>query len=96
MLPVQYLRGILWVALGLLVIGSMRGPRWHAGLACALLFSVPSLYLLIPNPVMPDFPRITHLVETLPYQFLFGWFLSIFLVDKDGQAGLRREIPVRP
>ena len=80
MVPVQYLRGLLWVALGLLVITSMRGPRWHAGLACALLFSVPTLFLLLPNPVMPDFPRVTHFVETLPYQFLFGWFLAWFLV----------------
>ena len=83
MLPVQYLRGLLWVGLGLLIIYSMRGPGWHAGLACALLFSVPALYLLLPNPVMPDFPRITHFVETLPYQFLFGWFLSIFLIKSE-------------
>jgi hypothetical protein len=91
MLPVQYLRGLLWVGLGLLIIYSMRGPRWHAGLACALLFSIPALYLLLPNPVMPDFPRITHFVETLPYQFLFGWFLSIFLVKKEGPLNLHRE-----
>lgn len=90
MLPLQYLRGILWVGLGLLIIYSMQGPRWQAGLACALLFSVPALYLLIPNPIMPDFPRVTHLVETLPYQFLFGWFLSFFLVKKRA-VSLRRE-----
>lgn len=94
MVPIQYLRGLLWVGLGLLIITSMRGPRWHAGLACALLFSVPALYLLLPNPVMPDFPRITHLVETLPYQFLFGWFLSIFLVKKKRGISLRRETAV--
>ena len=95
MLPVQYLRGLLWVGLGLLIICSMRGPRWHAGLACALLFSVPALYLLLPNPVMPDFPRITHFVETLPYQFLFGWFLSIFLVKKNRQINRRQETTAR-
>lgn len=85
MLPMQYLRGMLWVGLGLLIIKSMRGPWWYAGLATALLFSVPSLYLLLPNPVMPDFPRITHLVETLPYLFFFGWFLAVFLVKRDGR-----------
>jgi hypothetical protein len=79
MLPLQFARGLLWVGLGLLVIRSMRGAWWRAGLATALLFAVPSLYLLIPNPIMPEFPRITHLIETLPYQFLFGWFLAWFL-----------------
>lgn len=78
MIPFQYLRGVLWVLLGLLVMRSMRGPWWHAGLAIALLFAVPSLYLLLPNPIMPEFVRMTHLVETLPYQFLFGGFLAWF------------------
>ena len=87
MLPLQYLRGLLWVGLGLLVIQSMRGAWWEAGLATALLFAVPSLYLLFENPVMPDFPRITHLVETLPYQFLFGGFLA-WLVTRRQVKGL--------
>lgn len=78
MIPFQLVRGVLWVLLGLLVIRSMRGPWWHAGLATAILFSVPALYLLLPNPIMPEFVRMTHLVETLPYQFLFGWFLAWF------------------
>jgi len=78
----QFLRGLIWVALGILLIRSMRGPWWVAGLAAAILFATPSLYLLFPNPVMPDFPRITHLVETLPYQFGFGFFLAWFLTDR--------------
>ena len=82
MLPLQFARGLLWVGLGLLLIRSMRGSWWHAGLAIALLFAAPSLYLLFPNPVMPDFPRMTHLIETLPYQFLFGWFLAWFFRDR--------------
>lgn len=79
MIALQYLRGLMYVGLGLLVICAMRGSWWRAGLAIAMLFAVPTLYLLMPNPVMPDFPRMTHLIETLPYQFLFGWFLAWFL-----------------
>lgn len=82
MLPLQFVRGLLWVGLGLLIIQSMRGAWWEAGLAISLLFAVPSLYLLFPNPIMPDFPRMTHLVETLPYQFLFGWFLAWFMTRR--------------
>lgn len=89
MIPFQYMRGVLWVLLGLLVIRSMRGPWWHAGLATAILFSVPALYLLLPNPVMPDFVRMAHLVETLPYQFLFGWFLAWFCGDRRAQDQVR-------
>ena len=85
MIPFQFVRGVLWVLLGLLVVRSMRGPWWHAGLATAILFSVPALYLLFPNPVMPDFVRMTHLVETLPYQFLFGWFLAWFIGARQGR-----------
>ncbi len=75
MIPVQYLRGLLWVLLALPVIRMMRGRWWEAGLAVSLLFTVPSLYLLLPNPLMPEAVRLAHLVETVPYQFLFGWFV---------------------
>lgn len=85
MIPFQYLRGVLWVLLGLLIMRSMRGPWWHAGLATALLFALPAVYLLFPNPVMPEFVRMTHLVETLPYQFLFGWFLAWFCSARQGR-----------
>lgn len=75
MIPLQLARGLLWVLLALLVIGMMRGPRWEAGLAIALNFTVPVAYLLFPNPLMPEAVRRAHLIETAPYQFLFGWFV---------------------
>jgi len=76
MFPVQFARGLLWVGLGLLVVRMMRGGWWESGLAAALLFAVPSLYLLLPNPMMPEPVRMAHLVETVPYQFLFGWVVA--------------------
>lgn len=75
MLPLQYMRGLLWVALAVLVIRMMKGSWWQVALAVSLLFTVPSFYLLFPNPMMPDAVRMAHLVETAPYQFLFGWFV---------------------
>ncbi len=72
-------RGLLWVVLALPVIRMMRGAWWEAGLAVSLLFTVPVLYLLLPNPLMPDAVRLTHLVETLPYQFLFAWLVVALL-----------------
>lgn len=76
MLPVQFVRGLLWVGLGLLVVRMMRGGWWESGLALAMLFAMPSFYLLLPNEMMPEPIRMAHLVETLPYQFLFGWLVA--------------------
>jgi hypothetical protein len=82
MLPLQFVRGLLWVALAVLVIRMMNGRRWELALALALLFGVPSLYLLFPNPLMPDEVRLVHLVETLPYQLLFGAFAGWWLGER--------------
>jgi hypothetical protein len=76
MIPVQYLRGSLWVLIALPVIRMMKGAWWESGLALAVLFSVPSLYLLLPNPLMPESVAWSHMIETLPYQFLFGWLVA--------------------
>ena len=76
MIPVQYLRGALWVLIALPVIRMMKGGWWESGLALAVLFSVPSLYLLLPNPLMPASVSWSHMIETLPHQFLFGWLVG--------------------
>jgi len=87
MLPLQFVRGLLWMLLALPVMAMMKGRWWEAGLALSLLFGVPVVYLLFPNPVMPEAVRLTHLVETLPYQFLFGWFVA-WLFARPAQQGL--------
>lgn len=87
MLPFQYLRGLLWVALAVLVIRMMKGSWWQVALAVSLLFTVPAIYLLFPNPMMPDAVRVAHLVETAPYQFLFGWFV-VWLFSRLGAGRL--------
>jgi hypothetical protein len=76
MVPLQLARGLLWALLALLVLLMLNGPWWEAGLALSMLFAVPTAYLLFPNPLMPETVRMTHLVETAPYQFLFGWFVA--------------------
>ena len=94
MVPLQFVRGLMWVGLGLLVMRSMKGPWWHASLAVALLFGVPALYLLLPNPIMPEMVRMTHLVETLPYQFLFGLFLGWFFRERSHHVAHAAPVPV--
>lgn len=79
MFLLQAARGALLVGLALPVIRMMRGAWWEAGLALSLLFTAPVLYLLLPNPLMPELVRLTHLVETAPYQFLYGWLVAALL-----------------
>jgi hypothetical protein len=76
LIPLQFLRAMLWTALAVPVIRMMKGHWWEAGLAVALLFGVVmNTQLLLPNPLMPQEVRMTHLLETAPSNFLFGWIL---------------------
>jgi len=93
MVPLQFVRGLVWVGLGLLVIRSMEGPWWQVGMALGLLFGVPTIYLLLPNPVMPDAIRMIHLVETLPYQFLFGLFLGWLFRERSRSVAHPAAVP---
>jgi hypothetical protein len=65
----------------------MKGAWWQVAFAVSLLFTVPSIYLLFPNPMMPEAVRVAHLVETAPYQFLFGWFV-VWLFARQGAGRL--------
>jgi hypothetical protein len=79
LLPLQVVRAILWTAIAAVVIQMMKGQWWEAGLAVALLFSVMSAQLLIPNPLMPAEVRMVHLLETASSNFIFGWVIVFVL-----------------
>jgi len=76
LLPLQAVRGLLWMALGVLLVGMLKGGWWETALTVAVLFSfLMSSQLLIPNEFMPREVRMAHLVETLTSDFLFGFLL---------------------
>jgi len=75
----QAARALLWAALALPVIKMMKGEWWERGLAVALLFSVMTSQLLLPNPLMPTEVRMAHLLETASSNFLFGWLVVLLL-----------------
>jgi hypothetical protein len=80
--PFQLLRGLIFTALALLVIRMMKGRWWEAGLAVGLFFSVlMSAQLLLPGGVMPDRIRMSHFVEILSSNFLFGWIV-VWLLNR--------------
>lgn len=71
--PFQALRGVLWALLALPVIRMMKGRWQEAAFAVGLLFAVlMNSQLLLPTPLMPEAVRMTHLVETASYNFIFG------------------------
>jgi hypothetical protein len=76
----QFVRGIVWTGLGLLVLRSARGSWTEKALAVATLFAVVmSAGLLLPNPYMPYVVRQAHLLETASSDFLFGlWVAWLF------------------
>ncbi len=77
MLPLQALRGFLYVLFTLPVIRMLKGRPWETALALGLLYSVVGgLMLLMPNPYFPDAVRMAHLVETTSENFLFGAFVG--------------------
>lgn len=80
LIPLQAVRALLWAAIAVPVIRMMKGQRWEAGLAVALLFGVVATsLLLLPNPLMPREVRMVHLLETATSNFLFGWLIVLVL-----------------
>lgn len=81
----QALRGALWVAFVVPVIRSFQGRPLELPFLIGCLYGVWSVMLLLPNPYMPPSVRMTHLVETLPSNFVFGWLVGVLL----GPGGTR-------
>ncbi len=81
LIPFQVLRAMMWVAIALPVIRMMKGNWLETALALGLLFGVlMNAQLLLPNPYMPASVRMSHLMEIVPSNFLFGvlvgWLLT--------------------
>lgn len=78
---IQIGRGVLWalVALPLLV---MFEKRWQTIVAIAISFSLlPSIALILPNPLMPAPVAHAHLIEVASSMLLFGaatgWIMTV-------------------
>jgi hypothetical protein len=68
----QAVRGVLWVACVLPFIVSFRGRPGELPLLVGSAFAVWLVMLLAPNPYMPESVRMSHLVETVSSNFVFG------------------------
>lgn len=85
----QIARGILWTLFMLPAIVLLRRPRAETVLFAAALSGITSLVLLLPNPYMPFEVRMTHLVETVTANTLFGAFVGWLFSGSSGQTRSR-------
>jgi hypothetical protein len=72
--PFEVLRGLLWFALALPVVRTLKGRPWQIALLLALLFALTENgQLLMPNSLMPASVRFSHFIETASENFILGW-----------------------
>lgn len=81
---IQFLRGLLYVAIALPFIRRMTGQLLNAGLVLGLCFSVLGgiAPLLLPNPYMPGPIRIAHSIEVGISNFIYGFAVAYLLVPR--------------
>ncbi|HTF20357.1 MAG TPA: hypothetical protein VK658_19935 [Chryseolinea sp.] len=72
----QLLRGFLWIIVGMPVLLFLKGTKAEKIVACALLYFLPALQLIVDNPFMPQPVRIAHLLEVASSNALFGWLIG--------------------
>jgi len=81
LVPLQLVRGLVFVGLFLVMAARLALPRAGlallAGLTLAVLGGVAPL--LVPNPFMPGPVRMAHMAETGLSNFLFGWLATLIL-----------------
>ncbi len=82
LIPLQLVRGILWVLFALPIIAMDRGPAWKTSLVVGLWLSLPmNIAHAIPNSIMPDpSVRLSHFIETATSNFVFGLVVTAVIL----------------
>jgi len=71
--PFEVLRGLIWVALAILLMRTAKGSAWQIGLMVAVLFALlMNDSHVLPNPLMPREVSTTHFIETASSNFIWG------------------------
>ncbi|MEZ6243035.1 MAG: hypothetical protein R3B57_08330 [Phycisphaerales bacterium] len=84
----QAARGLVWTAIGVLAIATLRRGRAESALLLALLFAVLlNAQLLIPNPTMPWEVRRMHILETVPSNLLMGALVGLLFAGRPASRG---------
>ena len=87
-LPFQIARGLLWVLVGLPIALYLKGGKMEKILACIFFYSVlPSIQLIIDNPLMPTEVRMAHLLEVATSHGLFGLLIGLIFTRRNDLSG---------
>ena len=100
-LVVEIFRGLVYVAAGLAVANGMKGERGKAAIALGLSFPILAgvAPLLLPNPYLPGYVRLTHGFEIGISNLVYGVLLGYLLTPKAApapemqQAGRAESLP---
>jgi hypothetical protein len=77
----QILRGLIWAAIGCIIIRMHKGNAWETILATGLTFTVlMNASLLFANPFFPPVVLRAHTFELVSSNFLYGILLSILML----------------
>lgn len=78
--PVQFLRGLIFAGIAIMIFRALSLPRWGRMLAAALFFfAYFAAPLIVPNPFMPEEIRRLHFVETGVTSVLMAIIAGAFL-----------------
>jgi hypothetical protein len=93
---IQVARGVLWVLAGLPLLVLFE-KRCHAIIASILCYSLlTSFSLILPNPLMPEAVRLTHLVEISTSMAIFGALFGWLMTMKEFPRTKKEVKPVLP
>ncbi len=88
----QFLRGLVWVGIGSIIIRMHKGGSWEVVLTTGLTFTVlMNASLIFPNPFMPPFVAHAHAIELVSSNFVYGILLALLMLW--APTRLTRRIP---
>lgn len=98
LLAVEFLRGLLYVAVALPWLRLLGGRRLHAALFLGASYSILGgiAPLLLPNALMPAEIRLAHGFEVGISNFVFGAFVACVLTGKHAQVVNPKPQPALP
>jgi hypothetical protein len=72
----QFVRGFLWIIIGLPILLYLKGSTREKILTCTFLYVLPVIQLIVDNPYMPQPVRVAHLLEVASSNGLFGFLIG--------------------
>ncbi len=86
--PLQVFRGLIWVAVGCIIMRMHKGSTWEVVLATALAFTVlMNASLIFPNIVWPPVVAQAHAVELVSSNLLYGILLALLMLWEPVRQG---------